>query len=129
MGYTDITPPLSPGRQIIESYGGGGFKVAGTRWTGSVLIFPEQTLAWPVNSAAAISRESLQPVIDRADRVRILIIGCGAGCLPGLPTLDQELRALGLSGIEWMSTGPACRTLNVLLLEGREVAAALIAVD
>jgi uncharacterized protein len=32
-------------------------------------------------------------------------------------------------GIETMDTGAACRTFNVLMLEGRAVAAALIAVD
>lgn len=129
MVHTDITPRLSPGRQIVESYGGGGFKIAGTRWTGSVLIFPERTLAWPIGSAADISAATLQPVIERADRARILIIGCGASFLPRPASLDEEMRALGLGGIEWMATGPACRTFNVLLLEDREVAAALIAVE
>jgi uncharacterized protein len=32
-------------------------------------------------------------------------------------------------GLEAMSTGAACRTYNVLLAEGRDVGAGLIAVD
>jgi uncharacterized protein len=38
------------------------------------------------------------------------------------------MREAGI-GVEWMDTGAACRTFNVLLLEDREVAAALIAVE
>ena len=40
--------------------------------------------------------------------------------------LDAALRAAGIT-LEWMDTGAACRTFNVLLLDDREVAAALIA--
>ena len=38
------------------------------------------------------------------------------------------LREAGI-GVEWMDTGAACRTFNVLLLDDRDVAAALVAVD
>ncbi|MFO1113453.1 MAG: Mth938-like domain-containing protein [Rhodospirillales bacterium] len=38
------------------------------------------------------------------------------------------MRKAGI-GVEWMNTGAACRTYNVLVLEDRDVAAALIAID
>jgi uncharacterized protein len=41
--------------------------------------------------------------------------------------LRAAVRARGLA-LEWMDTGAACRTFNVLLAEGRPVAAALLAV-
>ena len=129
-------PPI--GRPLIESYGGGGFKVMGVRHAGSLLIFPDAVEPWPVTSAADISAGALEHVVRRArdatgrpsgsPQVRILIVGCGAAFIPRPPALDAELRALGV-GLEWMATGAACRTFNVLLLEDREVAAALIAVD
>jgi len=57
---------------------------------------------------------------------RILIVGCGpvfeappAGLREALAELDVVL--------EWMDTGAACRTFNVLLSEDRPCAAALIA--
>ena len=62
------------------------------------------------------------------ERGRILIIGCGRAITRQPMELTLELRAAGI-GMEWMDTGAACRTFNVLLLEDREVAAALIAVD
>jgi uncharacterized protein len=116
------------GRQIIESYGGGGFRIAGVRHSGSVLIFPDQTLGWPVDDAADISMASLSELLRRAKSVRILVVGCGRAFAPKPPQLDADLRAAGIS-VEWMDTGAACRTFNVLLLEDREVAAALIAVE
>jgi uncharacterized protein len=123
-----IPPKSSAVRQLIESYGDGGFKVAGTRHSGSVLIFPGETVTWPVASAGEISVAALQPVLQRADRARILVIGCGRSFTPRPAGLESELRAAGIS-LEWMDTGAACRTFNVLLLEDREVAAALIAVE
>jgi uncharacterized protein len=128
MASTEIPPKSPAGRQLIESYGGGGFRVAGVRHSGSVLIFPDQTLEWPVGNAADISAAGLLEVVRRVESVRILVVGCGRAFVPKPPQLDAELRAAGV-GLEWMDTGAACRTFNVLLLEDREVAAALIAID
>ena len=47
----DITPLVPAGRQLIEAYGNGGFVIAGTRYTASVIDLPERTLAW----AAAVA--------------------------------------------------------------------------
>jgi len=48
----DLTPLIPGGRQIVESYGEGRFRIAGQLYAGAVLVFPERTLAWPVTSAA-----------------------------------------------------------------------------
>lgn len=124
----DITVRPAAGRQIVERYGGGGFTVSGVRHKGSVLIFPERTLAWPISEAAAIDAASLAPVTALTPRPRILVVGCGRSFAARPEGLDAAMRDAGI-GIEWMDTGAACRTFNVLLLEDREVAAALIAVD
>lgn len=128
MGNADRTPPLKASRQLIEAYGGGGFRVGGERYQGSVLVFPDRTVTWPVTDAAVVSEALLAPVIERASDVRVLLLGCGRGFAPIPAGLAASLRARGI-GLEWMDTGAACRTFNVLLLEDREIAAALIAVD
>lgn len=123
----DITPVVSAEFQLIAGYGDGGFTVSGTRHEGSVLILAKQTLAWPVSSPADITVESLQAAIDYQPLPGILLIGCGKS-MTALPKgVRQALRAHGIV-IEPMDTGAACRTYNVLLTEGRDVAAALIAV-
>jgi uncharacterized protein len=116
------------GPQLIERYGGGGFMIAGTRHSGSVLILPDRTLSWPVGAAGDISLLSLAEVVRRPDRARILVVGCGRTLVSKPSQLDTDLRAAGI-GLEWMDTGAACRTFNVLLLDQRPVAAALIAID
>ena len=42
---TDITPIVPEGRQLIQSYGNGRFRIAGTVYEGAVLVLPERTQA------------------------------------------------------------------------------------
>ena len=58
----------------------------------------------------------------------ILVVGCGAAFEPPPSGLREGLSEKGVV-LEWMDTGAACRTFNVLLAEDRACAAALIAVD
>jgi uncharacterized protein len=122
----EITPVIPAGRQLIEAYGGGGFRIAGRRWLGSVLVFPGRTLAWPVATAALLTLDSLSPIW--AEPSELLVLGSGRGIAPPPSGLRQALRDHGM-GLEIMDTGAACRTFNFLLAEGRLVAAALIAID
>jgi uncharacterized protein len=123
----DITPLVPAGRQVIEAYGGGGFVIAGARYAGSVIVFAERTLAWPPAVAADVTEETLAPLFATPSPAEILVVGCGAGFRPAPAPLRAAIRARGLA-LEWMDTGAACRTFNVLLAEGRACAAALIAV-
>lgn len=120
----DITPAVPTGRQLIQSYGGGRFRIAGMVHEGSVLVAMEQTHAWPVTTVDAITPDSLAPVLGGG----ILVIGCGPTFMPPPPDLRGALKDRGVS-LEWMDTGAACRTFNVLLTEERDAVAALIAVD
>ena len=45
---TDISPVVPKGRQVVESYGGGRFRISGAVWTGSVLLRPDAALSWSV---------------------------------------------------------------------------------
>jgi|TARA_Y100000294_G_scaffold146904_1_gene142609 uncharacterized protein len=90
-------------------------------------VFAERTVAWPVGEAADITLESLAEAVA-ASYVDILIIGCGAAFEPPPKGLRGGLKGEGVA-LEWMNTGAACRTFNVLLAEDRAAAAALIAVE
>jgi uncharacterized protein len=125
----DLTPLIPTGRQIIESYGDGRFRVAGQVYDGSVLVFPKATLAWGVSAMAELTAESLAPVAAQAatGEIELLLVGCG----PRLAMIPKDLRAsLRAQNVvlEPMDTGAAARTYNVLMAEGRRVAAALMAV-
>jgi uncharacterized protein len=125
----DLTPLVPQGRQIIESYGDGKFRVTGAVHQGSVLVYPDKTVAWDVGTSAALSEESLAGIAAAGDAgtIDLLLIGCGPRMtqIPG--KLRAALRSHGVV-IEPMDTGAAARTYNVLAAEGRKVAAALIAV-
>ena len=122
----DVTPVVPGGRQLIQGYDTGGFRIAGIRHAGSVLVLPEQTLAWPVDSPEQITADSLAPVRAAAPAVEILVLGCGARFVMIPAELRASLKAAGIV-VEAMDTGAACRTFNLLLAEDRRVAAALIA--
>ncbi|WP_040565982.1 Mth938-like domain-containing protein [Magnetospirillum molischianum] len=123
----DLNPRLAPGRQLIQAYGDGGFLIAGQRWCGSVLVFPEATQAWACADIAALGLEALAPVIAAAPIPELLLVGCGPALRPLPPTVRAGLAAAGVR-VETMDTGAACRTFNVLLTEDRRIAAALFAV-
>ena len=127
----DITPPLPEGRQLIQRYGGGGFRIAGTDHAGSVLVTPDRTLPWPVTDAMNIDLASLSPLFTGTEERAagaVLLVGSGPAIVPLAPELRREVRRAGF-GIEIMDTGAACRTFNFLLAEERAVVAALIAVE
>jgi uncharacterized protein len=113
---------------VIQSYGEGRFRIAGWVHAGSVLVWPGRAEAWPVTEARAIDIDSLAAVAAAEEVTEILLVGCGARFLPVPADLGQALRPHGMV-LEWMDTGAACRTFNVLLGDDRRVAAALIAVD
>ena len=60
-------------------------------------------------------------------RYELLVVGCGARALFVAPDLRAELKCAGMA-LEVVDTGSAWRIYNVLLAEGRRVAAALIPV-
>lgn len=123
----DLLPRIPADRQVINAYGDGGFRITGTHWTRPVLVFPAQTLAWDVTSLGNMSVQSLAPVFAADPAVELLLIGCG----PSIAFIDKGLRA-EVRGhgvvIEPLDTGAACRTYNLLMGEGRRVAAALLPV-
>ncbi|QIE54543.1 hypothetical protein G5B40_03280 [Pikeienuella piscinae] len=109
----------------IDGYGGGGFRLAGVFRPGGLLLTPAAAADWRVG--AAPGEADFAPVIAEADAIDVLLVGMGTEIAFLDAGARSALEAAGI-GVEVMSTGSACRTYNVLLSEGRRVAAALIAV-
>ncbi len=125
------TLPFVPGRHAIEAYGGGGFRFAGMSHVGSILATPRGISAVAAVSIAEGGDEALAPLIAELEAtpgaVELLVLGAGASRARPSEALIGRLRASGLR-FETMATGPAARVYNVLVEEGRRVAALLIAV-
>ena len=122
----DITPMVSAGRQLIQSYKDGSFTISAASHQGAVIVFAETTIGWPVSSFDELTPDDFKPVID-ASSVDVLLMGCGDQMLLVPPAIRQSLKDAGIV-IEPMSTGAACRTFNVMVSEDRNVAAALLPV-
>ena len=123
----DLTPRLQPGRQRIQSYGDGGFRINGQRHTGSVILTADSVAAWPRGEIDQIDTDDFADLAGTTPTIEILLLGCGERAVLPLAALRAHLRTLGI-GLDVMDTGAACRTFNVLVQEDRRVAAALIAV-
>jgi uncharacterized protein len=111
--------------QIVRSYGPGRFLIGQREWHEPVLVRPQGTVAWRVTQVAELSLASLAALREGAPTPEILVLGCGARALPVAPTVRAALKDAGLA-LEVVDTGSACRIYNVLVAEGRRVAAALI---
>jgi Uncharacterized conserved protein len=112
----------------IDAYGNRGFRFADLSHKGSLLCLPGRMQAWEVTDSAGLTLASLQPVLDLAEPVDVLLIGLGADIVAIDPNIRAAFRERGII-VEATQTGGAIRTYNVLLAEDRAVAAALIAVE
>ena len=111
--------------QVIRSYGPGHFLISDRDWREPVLVTPGGTTPWPVTRAEELSPANVAAVKEGAAPAELLVVGCGRRSVFVPPALRAALKAIGLS-LEVVDTGSACRIYNVLLAEGRRVAAALI---
>jgi uncharacterized protein len=116
------------GRFLIQGYGEGGFRIAGKRHPGGVLVLPSGVVPWPATAPTDITEDSLRPAIEAAADIDVLLVGCGPAMAPVDRAMIRRIREEHGIAIDAMDTGAACRTYNVLLLDGRQVAAALIPV-
>jgi len=124
----DITPLIPQGRQIVQSYAEGIFRVSGQVYDGPVIVFAERTIVWPVRKTLAeMTAEDFTAILKESGELDVVLMGCGKamGSMPF--ALRQDLKDRGIA-IDFMDTGAACRTYNVLMAEGRRVAAALLPV-
>jgi uncharacterized protein len=117
-----------PGRAPIDAYGNGGFRFASMSHRGSILCLPSGIYGWEATIAQPFGGERLLKIFEEADAVKFVLFGTGPGIKRLPPALADRFRKAGIS-CDPMSTGAAVRTFNVMLAEGRPVAAALVAVE
>lgn len=125
----DVTPLIPEGRQIIQSYAGGRFKVSGVVYDSALLVCPEKSEVWNTSSSFAdLKEEDFAQIAEKAEHIDVFLLGTGNRGEFFPPDLRRALKAKGLP-VETMDTGAACRTYNVLMAEGRRVIAALMPVS
>lgn len=111
----------------ITAYGNGGFRFADMSHRGSILCLPSGVHSWAPLDAQALVARDFDRVFADLDVPGVLLLGTGIAQIWPTDELTKAFASRGL-GLETMSTGAAVRTYNILLAEGRTVAAALLAV-
>lgn len=112
------------GVHLVRGYGPGQLRIGDRSYATSVIVTAETLIEpWRPTSVAEVTPADLEPLLGLAPEVVLL----GTGARQQFPDfailrLLQEQRI----GVEVMDTSAACRTFNVLVAEGRPVAAALI---
>ena len=111
------------GAHRITGYGSGYVTVDDRRLTRSFIVTPEELIVdWSPQNVDELEPAALEAIT----RLRPAIVLLGTGAEQRFPpsALLAPLLAGGI-GIEIMTTAAACRTYNILVAEGRPVAAGL----
>ena len=122
-----MSDPHLPQQTVIDSHGGGGFRFAGMSHRGSLLCLPDGIWAWPVAGVDTLNDDTLAQVFASGADLDFFILGTGTVAWRVPEALRFRFRDIYVS-LDVMTTGPAVRTYNVMLMEGRRVGAGLMAV-
>ena len=120
----DLTLHRPGEHNFVRSVSSQGIRVVDTLYTDSLVLSASSIVpGWPVDSLQALDEEHLLPIFELDPEVVLLGTGPQQAFPP--PRLAMKFYEKGI-GLEAMTTEAACRTFNVLVSEGRNVAAALI---
>jgi uncharacterized protein len=109
---------------LVRSYAPGQLRIGDRTLDTSLIVTASALIApWRPATVQHLAAADLEPLLGLAPEVVLL----GTGIRQQFPD-PQVLRILFEQriGVEVMDTAAACRTYNVLVTEGRSVAAALI---
>ncbi len=112
------------GQNTIFGYGAGFIDVNGTRLVHPVIVTPKTIISpWKVRDIGNPAFDDFSQLIALAPT--IVVFGSGSQFRFPAPEILAAFSQARI-GFDVMDTGAACRTYNVLMSEGRNVAAALL---
>ncbi len=108
----------------VTGYGTDYVDVNLQRHAHSIIVLPEEpVIEWPVSAFDALTPDHFAALLPA--KPELVIFGSGARIRFPHPRLTAALAAARI-GVETMDFMAACRTYNILVAEGRRVAAALL---
>ena len=117
-----LQPDRPVGQNIVTAYGAGYIDVNGLRHTSSLLLLPQSIEVGWGSGFAALGEADFAKLAQL--EVDVLLLGTGSRQLFPEPSLLRPLMAARI-GFELMDSAAAARTFNILMAEGRQVAALL----
>jgi uncharacterized protein len=111
-------------KQLITAYEAGTVSINHLRYTQSLVVLPNEIIHdWQVANFDVLRAQDFDLIAARNPEV--VLLGTGAQHRFIHPKLTAVLTEKNIA-VECMTTDAACRTYNILMSEGRIVAAALI---
>ncbi|MFP4596445.1 Mth938-like domain-containing protein, partial [Ralstonia sp.] len=108
----------------VTAYGDGYIEINKVRYEHSVLVMPEGTVVrWDVARFEDLTPEHFARLLEMG--AEVVVFGTGNRLRFPHPRLAAPLTEKRI-GVEAMDLQAACRTYNILMMEGRKVAAALL---
>ena len=108
----------------VTGYGPGYVEINAVRHDQSVLVMPEGAVApWPVGRFEDLEPAHFEALLDK--KPEVVLLGTGNRLRFPHPRLTAALSRLHI-GVDAMDLQAACRTYNILMAEGRKVAAVLL---
>jgi uncharacterized protein len=113
----------APTANVVTGFGEGWVRIGADEYREGVVILPDRIIAgWaPAGFDALLAEDFARLLVPEPE---IVLLGTGARQRFPHPRLLAPLIE-GRIGVEVMDTRAACRTFNILVAEGRRVAAAL----
>ena len=109
---------------VVRGYAPGRLRIGEREYARSVIVSAATLIDdWRPQHIGELTAADLEPAL--ALKPQVLLLGSGVRQVFPAPELLAQLYAARI-GFEVMDTSAACRTYNVLVGEGRDVAAALI---
>ncbi len=113
----------TPAANIITGFGAGWIRVGADEYRENIVLLPDAIVkGWAPAGFDALAEADFARLLGCKPEIVLL----GTGDVQRFPH-PRLLAKLGEAhvGVEVMDTGAACRTFNILVAEGRRVAAAL----
>lgn len=111
-------------KNIFSGYGAGYVVVNNKRYENSMITMPDKIIEdWQAPTVEKLTEEHFELLIPYEPE--IILLGTGATLRFPSPLVTKNLLESKI-GVEVMDTNAACRTYNILMAEGRNVAAALL---
>jgi uncharacterized protein len=113
---------------LISGYGNKSFRIGDKKLDGNLLLTSKKSFSLDVENFETITFKDLSPIFEDEGVIEIILFGTGESIQFVPKDIEKQLISKKIA-FDMMDTGAAARTFNVLQMEGRRVAAALIAVE
>lgn len=118
-----LQPSNNSFQKTFTAHGPGYVAVNGQRYDHPIIVTEDQVREWSATDFASLTEAHFAELL--ALQPEIVILGTGKTLQFPHPQLYRQLIEARI-GVECMDTPAACRTYNILMAEGRKVAAAIL---